>query len=88
MAIPKKYTDLIGTKQSFGGGLFSGKKELPYQEYNVLDCRWGTGTIIDLKTMKSKHPTIQFLIKKEGMRASRWTRSFAVREILLEDEED
>lgn len=85
MEIPKNHLELVGTKTKFGGGLFSSKKDLPFEEYDVLDCRWGSAKIMDMKTMKPLHPTIQYLLKKPGMRASRWTRPFPVREINLKD---
>lgn len=88
MEIPKHHTEFVGSKKQFGGGLFSPKKDLKFEEYDVLDWRWGSAKIMDMKTMKVKHPTIQYLLKKEGMRASRWTRPFPVREITLEDDND
>ncbi|ALU74720.1 hypothetical protein AUW17_05305 [Tenacibaculum dicentrarchi] len=87
MEIPKEVKHLLGTKQELGGGLFSGKKELPYEEYNVLDWRFGSGLIMNKKTGEMLHPTFQLLVKKEGMRASRWTRGFPCRSINLENED-
>lgn len=88
MEIPKHHIDFVGTKKSFGGGLFSGKKELEFEEYDVLDWRWGSAQIWDTKNMIPMHPTIEYLLKKDGMRASRWTRPFPVREIQLEAEDE
>ncbi len=85
MKILKKHIAIVGTKQQMGGGLFSDKKDLPYEEYDVLDWRWGSAKIVDMKTLKPKCPTIEYLIKKDGMRASRWTRGFPVPEIKLKD---
>ncbi|MBO2546079.1 hypothetical protein J0871_16810 [Salegentibacter sp. BDJ18] len=85
MEIPEKYTELVGTKQQLGGGLFSGKKEMPFEEYDILDLRWGSAKIVDMETLKPKCPTIEYLIKKDGMRASRWTRGFPVPEIELKE---
>lgn len=84
---PEEFKKLIGTKQKLGGGLFSGKKELPFEEYDVLDWRFGTGQIWDTAKMIPLHPTVQLLVKKEGMRASRWTQGFPCRSIKLEKEE-
>lgn len=86
--IPLKYTELVGKKASMGGGLFSSKNSLEFEEYDVLDIRWGSAKICNTKTLKMLHPTIEYLIKKEGMRASKWTRPFAVREIQLKAEEE
>ena len=84
MEMPKKYQDLVGTKQTFSGGLFSSKKSIPETEFDVLDWRWGLANIIDLKTLEAKHPTVEYLVKNQTMKASRWTRPFPVREIKLE----
>lgn len=83
--IPKSFTKLVGTKQKFTGGLFSGQKSVPKTEFEVLDARWGSGIIMDMKTLKSLHPTVQLLVKNKTMKRSRWTRGFACREIKLKD---
>lgn len=83
MEIPKRWKDLKGTVQKLGGGLFSSNKEEPEAEYNVLDLRWGAATIMDMKTMEETHPTIELLVKKDGMRASRWTKGFKCTDIDL-----
>lgn len=85
---PEGFKELLGTKQKFGGYLFSHSKELEFEEYDVLDWRFGTAKIFDMEEMKELHPTVQLLIKKEGMRASRWTRGFPCRSIKLEEEEE
>jgi len=82
---PKEFIDLIGTKQLLGGGLF-GQKDLPMEEYNVLNWRWGSAQIIDLETMKCIHPTVELLVKRNGMRSSRWTKGFPCRSIKLTEE--
>jgi len=84
--MPQKYIDMVGTRRTFSGGLFSTKKAIEPTEYDIKDWRWGRAKICDMETMEMKHPTVEFLIKKEGMRASRWTRPFPVREIELEPE--
>ncbi|MFV0556973.1 MAG: hypothetical protein ACK5LM_07740 [Lactovum sp.] len=87
MEAPKEFKDLIGTKQTLGGGLFSGKKEVPMQEYDVLNWRWGSAEVMNMKTMKVIHPTVDLLLKREGMRASIWTRGFPCRSVELKDED-
>lgn len=87
MEIPAEVKDLLGTKQELGGGLFGSTKDYPFKEYDVLDWRIGSGVIMDMKTMQPKHPTFELLIKREGMRASKWTRGFPLRSIILEDED-
>lgn len=87
MEAPEGFKELIGTKQTLGGGLFSSNKETPLQEYDVLDWRWGSAQVINMETLKAIHPTVELLVKREGMRASRWTRGFACRSVELKDEE-
>jgi len=87
MKIPEEVELLLGTKQKFGGGLFGSKKDLPFEEYDVIDWRFGSGKIINLETMQAIHPTFELLIKKDGMRASRWTRGFPCKSIKLEPED-
>ena len=92
MSIPKKYQDLVGTKQTLGGGLFSGKKESPQKDYNIIGIRWGSATVVNFqefsKTCESsyEHPTIELLVKSDDMKKSRWTRGFKVKEIDLKKE--
>lgn len=90
--IPKDYTELVGTKQLFSGGLFSYKKDLPEKEYDVLDVRWGSAHVVNVKEMREtgkssyKHPTVEFLLKSDDMKKSQWSRGFAVIEINIDDE--
>ncbi len=86
MEAPEEFKALIGTKQRLGGGLFSGKKVVKEQEYDVIDWRWGSARVFDMKAMKPIHPTVELLVKANGMRASRWTRGFPCRSIKLSDE--
>lgn len=85
---PKGFKEMIGTKQKLGGGLFSSNKSIEIAEYDVLDWRFGSAQVMDMKTFKAIHPTVELLIKREGMRASRWTRGFACTSIDLNDEEE
>ena len=92
MSIPKKYQDLVGTRQPLGGGLFSGKKESPHKVYNILDIRWGSSIVVNVKELLEtgessyEHPTIELLVKSDDMKKSRWTRGFKVKEIDLKKE--
>ena len=87
--IPKEWKDLVGTKQFFSGGLFSGKKNLPEAEYQVHDIRWGSATVVNWEEMKNtgessyRHPTVELLLSNRNMKRKQWTRGFAVREIDL-----
>lgn len=91
MKIPEKYTALVGTKQIFSGGLFNGKVDLPEAEYDVLSIRWSTAQIINWEEMRTtgkssyKHPAFELLLKGNGMKKSRWSRPFAIREINFND---
>lgn len=92
MEIPKQYQDLVGQKKILSGGLFSYKRSEPEQEYDILDIRFGSATIMSMKELEEmgessyEHPTFELLVKREGMRQARWTRSFPIREINLKDE--
>lgn len=85
--IPEKYRLLVGTTQKISGGVFSGKKDLPSTEYEVLAIRMGTGIVINTKelheTGKSsyEHPTYELLLKSGTMKAARWSRPFPIPEI-------
>jgi hypothetical protein len=87
--LPKKYRDLVGTKQFMSGGLFSHKRSEPEKEYDVLDIRWGSATIMSITELREgkqpsyEYPTFELLVKREGMAKSRWTRPFPIREINL-----
>ena len=85
--IPKKWLDMIGTKQKIGKHVFSHSKSLPYNEYDVLDVRFGSGQIMNMKTFECIHPTIQLLLKREGMKKAMWSKGFPCREITLKNEE-
>lgn len=87
LEIPKKHRDLVGTKQIFSGGLFSGSKEMPQTEFNVLDIRFGTARIINVDELRNtgkssiNHPTFELLLKNDKMKKSQWSRPFPIREI-------
>jgi len=87
--IPKFYTDLVGSKQIFSGGLFSGKIDLPEEEYFVHDIRWGSAIVVNWTEMKEtgkssyRHPTVELLLSNKNMKRKRWSRGFAVRDIDL-----
>ncbi|MHB1278273.1 MAG: hypothetical protein ACYC1Q_07735 [Bacteroidia bacterium] len=88
--IPQHYRDLVGKKQFLRGGIFSGKREEPVGEYDVLDIRWGSAHTINMKEFEKQgpkkttcHPTFELLIKREGMKKARWTRGFSIKEISI-----
>ncbi len=80
--IPKSWTDMIGTDVKMQGGIFSGKVSIEPTVFSVLDVRWGGSTIVNMKT-KEEWPSVQLLVKNETMKRSRWTKSFACKEIKL-----
>lgn len=87
--IPKKYTKLVGTVQTFQGGLFSRTKAIKPTKFNVLDIRWGQATIVNIKELREKgessyeHPSFELLLKNKNMKRSQWSRPFPIREIDL-----
>lgn len=78
---------MVGTEQTFQGGLFSGKKAIKPTKYNVLDIRVGTALVVNVKELREtgkssyEHPTFELLLKNDKMSRSRWSRPFAIREI-------
>lgn len=88
MEMPKAIQDLVGTRQTFEGGLFSNNKSIEATEFEILKWRWGSGYFIDINNPVNcpKRPTVQFLVKNESMKRSRWTRSFPVNSIDLRKE--
>lgn len=82
--IPKSFKKLVGKEHTMSGCLF-GRKEIEPTKFTVLDARWGSGVIMDMKTLKDKHPTVQLLVKNDTMIRSRWTRGFPAREIKLKN---
>lgn len=83
--MPQKYKDMVGREQQFSGHLFSSTKKLDPITLKVLDLRFGSAQIMDMKKMEIKHPSVEFLVKGPGMKRSRWTKPFAVREIILNE---
>lgn len=81
--MPKDLQKMVGTKQLISGGVFSGNKSLKLMEYDVLDIRWGSATVIDMKTFKDKHPTFELLLKRKSMKKAMWSRGFPYRKINL-----
>lgn len=80
--IPKSFKKLVGTVYTLQGSVF-GRKSIRPTKFNILDARWGSGVIMDMKTLKEKHPTVELLVKNKSMSRSRWTRGFPAREIKL-----
>jgi len=87
MEIPAAVEELLGTNREFGGGLFSSNKESEPAHYNVLDWRWGSGTIMNMETFEELHPTFELLLKNDDMKRSRWTRGFPARDFIPDGDE-
>lgn len=81
--VTKKHDNMVGKKFIFSGGLFSSKKALEPTEFEVLEWRWGSTKIMNMKTMKEIHPTVEFKLKNKDMKRSQWSKPFPVREIKL-----
>ena len=82
MSIPKQYMKLVGQRQIMRGGLFSRKKAIEEQDFDILDIRPSTATIMNMKTRK-EFPAFELLVKNESMKRARWTNPFPIREKLV-----
>lgn len=82
MSIPKQYMKLVGQRQIMRGGLFSRKKAIEEQEFDILDIRESSATIMNMKTRK-EFPAFELLVKNESMKRARWTNPFPIREKLI-----
>ncbi len=91
MKIPKKHMKLVGTEQTFEGGIFSSNKAIKPTKFNVIDIRWGTARVVNIKELREKgkssycHPTFELLLKNNKMDRSRWSKGFPIREINLKE---
>ena len=84
--MPTSVTDMVGSIQTFSGGLFSSKVAIDPTPMKVLDCRWSDSYIISKKTgVQTKHPAFELLVKRKGVTRSRWTRPFPIREYIEKD---
>lgn len=89
--LPKSCMAFVGTTQTLSGGIFSSKKDLKPTDFNILDVRWGTATVVDMKSLLAKgesdyeHPTFELLLKNENMARAQWSRPFPIREINLKE---
>lgn len=73
---------LVGGVHKFGGPLFS-RIELPVAEYRVLKWRWTQGGwIMDTKTMRYLHPTLELLLKSDKMHKALWGGPFVAYDIV------
>lgn len=92
--LPQKYLDMVGTKQIVSGNVFSYRKSLDQDEYDVKDIRQGTATVQNIDELRDKgkssikHPTFELLLKNDKMKKSQWSLPFAIREINLTDDEN
>jgi hypothetical protein len=84
MEIPQRYKRMIGKKFTFSGNLFNQKESLKRFRATVIDVRFGTAQIFDLKTHEYTHPTIEFLLKNNSMKRSQWCRPMPCPEIQLD----
>lgn len=85
--LPKSILDMIGQTMQFSGGIFSHRKFEKEFDAKILAARFGSAIIMDVKNRTPKHPTVEFLIKNDTMKKSRWTRGFPIREIEIKDED-
>lgn len=85
--LPQSILDMIGQTMQFSGGIFGHRKVEKEFDATILAARFGSAIIMDVKNRTPKHPTVEFLIKNDTMKRSRWTRGFPIREIVLKEEE-
>jgi hypothetical protein len=78
MNIPKKYVALVGKKLILCGGIFSRKKSIQPQEFDIMDIRPSHSTIMDLET-KNRYPAFELLVKNNQLPRARWTNPFPIR---------
>ncbi len=85
MTMPKTYTDMIGENYKFNGNLFNKKDNVDNEEFKIMYVRFSSAFIINLRTRQPRHPAIEFLLKNDKMKRSKWSRPFPCREIELKD---
>lgn len=88
MDFPDSFTEMIGKEYTWEGGLFSAKKSIEPMKMKVLKLRWSYAYFTrydDNGNFHKTHPGIEFLVKGEGMKRSRWTRPFPCREYRFKD---
>lgn len=74
--LPQKYLDLVGTKQTVEGCVFSYNKEIEPKEFYVLDIRRGSARMIDFDKMKVINLTYELLLKNDDMKKAQWSKPF------------
>ena len=86
--VPTHYTRRIGKDVYFEGQLFS-SEALPKEIYTVLDVMISDAKILNIKNPRGpRHPAVEYLVKKQGMKRPQWTRPFPIKEILLEKKKE
>lgn len=74
--LPQEYLNLVGTKQTVGGCVFSYNKEIEPKEFNVLDIRRGSARMINFDKMKVTNLTYELLLKDDKMKKAQWSKPF------------
>lgn len=80
MEVGKTYQDLVGTEVQLRGNVFSYNKSIEPTKFQCLDVRRGSGTIMNMDTMKDKCLTAELLLKNDSMKKAQWSKPFADRE--------
>lgn len=73
---PKSFSELVGTTQKFNGFLFSRKKPVKNEKYQVLDIRWSDAIIMNNETKVLKRLAVELLLKNNTMKRAQWSRPF------------
>lgn len=74
--LPQEYLDLVGTKQTVSGCVFSYEKEIEPQEFDVLDIRRGSARMIDYNKMEVTNLSYELLLKNDSMKRAQWSKPF------------
>jgi len=81
--LPSDIQKMVGTKIDMLGNIFNRTTKMPKTTFDCLGARWGTSTIIDLKTFEDKHPTFELLLKNKSMKRAQWCLPMSYRKINL-----
>jgi len=74
VGLPREYLDLIGTKATLSGYIFSYGKEIEPEEFDVLDVRRGTAKVINREKMVVTFLSFELKLKNESMKRAQWSK--------------
>ena len=75
MYTKEEVENLIGTKVTVSGHVFSYNKSIEELEYDCLNVRFKTKSIFNEKTLNLQECIVfEALLKREGMKKAQWTK--------------